>query len=1071
MLFKHRVLRQLHSVLRLLHVGPLRSITPKRTRWIKRVAIALALYTLVGFFAVPAIIKWQMVKQLPKSTHRSARVESVRVNPYALSLGIRGLALTEPDGSTFMSFSNFYVNFEACSSLFHWTWTFKEVRLGSPYGYVAILTNGQFNFANLFTTAPATNAPPAARPRPAALIKSLAITNGVLAVADFYRTTPFQTTFEPIEVRLTNFTTRPRTQSPYAFTASTGEGEYFRWRGNVYAFPPASSGRFELGGVDLKKYGTYDREFTQFDVREGKVTIAATYAFAVEPNGVDLRITNASVLVTNLQMFAPDSTNELVSIPSIVVLGAEADLQKRSAKVRSVETIGGSILARRFRDGTLELWELATPPTNRGPSILNPPLSTNAPPSAVATGPITPWSVLVESITVRDYAARVEDEQPPRAATLVADQIALSVKGLSLASNAPIIVEFSTRVNSNGNVKVEAQGTVLPLAMNVEMDVQMIDLRPFQPYVEEQQVKLTFNSGNVSTKGRASVALEGAHPPTAKFTGDVMLNDVAVIDQTAFQDLFRWKQMAVRGIDFTLSPMSVKVQELACDDLAASVVIGTNKQLTALAALPPGKTNAVAVAVPAPKPATGTDSLLPFPMQLDLLALTNASIHLRDLSINPNCEFDVQQFNGTVRGLSSALNTVAEVDINGRVNESAPFSVTGKVNPFMRDMLIDLVVTNRNTELTAFTTYMEKFGGHELKKGKFTVGLRSNIRQQTLDAEIVVFIDQLTLGPRNNSPDATKLPVKLGVALLKDRNGRIELGVPVNGRLDDPKFKVGPIIWQVVMNLLAKAATSPFALLGALVGGGEELSFIQFAPGQSSIPDTETPKIDKLGRALYDRPALNLEITGSTDDSLDRAALAWLKLERELKGLRMAELAGKNDAPASAEWIRFEQREYARLLKAHYKQRFNRSRPSPEAIIETNGPAGANTNILSGRSITRPAARRGAEMLILRDAVKSVANPTNAVVAPNDARSVTRLASLPTLDADDDVLMQMERELFSNTEIGETDLRELMQQRAQGVQRALLQTQKVESERLFILAPKTPDPASKGQSCVNLSLN
>jgi hypothetical protein len=367
---------------------------------------------------------------------------------------------------------------------------------------------------------------------------------------------------------------------------------------------------------------------------------------------------------------------------------------------------------------------------------------------------------------------------------------------------------------------------------------------------------------------------------------------------------------------------------------------------------------------------------------------------------------------------------------------------------------------------------MEKFGGHELKKGKFTVGLRSSVHQQALDAEIVVFIDQLTLGPRNNSPDATKLPVKLGVALLKDRNGRIEFDVPVKGRLDDPKFSVGPIIWQVVRNLLAKAATSPFALLGALVGGGEELSFVEFAPGQSTIPETEALKIDKLGRALYDRPALSLEITGSTDSSLDQAALAWLKLERELKALRMAELAGKNDSPASAEEIRFEPRDYARALKTHYKQTFNRSRPlPPDPNVETNTLAGANTNIVAGRAVTRPDARRGAEMLTSRDIGKSATKSTNTVVAPSDARSVTRLATLPALDADDEVLAQMERELFKRVEIGEADLRELMQQRAQSVQRALLQTQKVEGERLFILAPKTPDAASKGQTRVNLSLN
>ena len=611
---------------------------PKRAKWLKRLGVAVLLYTVVGFLVLPAIIKWQMVKQLPVFTHRAAAVEAVRVNPYALSLTVRGLTLTEADGSTFASFSNLYVNFEACSSLLHWTLTFKEIQLGSPYGYVAILTNGQFNFANLLTNAPAKNASPP-KPPPPVLVEALVITNGLVAVADFYRAVPFQTKFVPIDLRLTNFTTRPRTGRPYAFMASTGEGEYFNWSGSVGAFPPLSAGKFEHGGIDLKKYGTYSREFTQLDVRDGKMTVAATYAFALETNGLEFTVTNASVLITNLAVFAPDpaATNALVMIPSVVVRGAEANLQKRTAKVQTVETIGGSIFARRFRDGTLELLQLIAPPANRALSILNPPLTTNTAPSA----PAAPWSVLIENIVVKDYAARVEDQQPPKPASIMADQIELTVKGFSLASNAPVTVQLSTRVNNTGAVKLEAQGTVLPVAMDLDLDVSAIDLRPFQPYVEQQQVKLAFTSGTVSTKGRASVALGDTNQLAAKFVGDVVLNDVAIVDQIAFQDFARWKQVAVRGIDFVLAPMSVKIREVACDDFAASVVMGTNQQLTALAVLPPTPTNAAPSAL---KPASG--DLLPFPVQIDLLMLTNASIHLVDLSVQPNCRFDVQQFSG-----------------------------------------------------------------------------------------------------------------------------------------------------------------------------------------------------------------------------------------------------------------------------------------------------------------------------------------------------------------------------------------------------------------------------------------
>jgi hypothetical protein len=1041
----------------------------KRGLWLKRLALAWILYTLVGFLVLPAILKWQLRKQLPLLTHRAARVEAVRVNPYALSLGIRGLALTEPDGSTFASFSNFFLNFEAGSSLLHWTWTFKKIQLDSPYGYVAVLTNGQFNFANLLTNAPTSKATKPASPSrlpPPVRVESLVITNGVVAVADFYRAAPFQSRFAPIDLHVADFTTRPRQDSPYEFTATTGESARLNWAGGLTLVPPASAGKFELVGIDLKKYATYLGEFTQLGVRDGKVSVSATYRFALSTNGVDLTLTNGTVLLTNLQVYAPDATNSLVSIPHVAVHGAVANLRQRTAKVASVETIGGSILARRFRDGTLELLQLAASPTNRAPSILNPPVTTNAPATPVASS--TPWSVLVNTIAVKDYAVHVNDEQPPTPAHIVADQVELTMKDLSLAPNARVSVQLSARVNNTGSVKLGTQGTLLPLALDTDLDINAIDLRPFQPYVEQQQLKLAFTSGDVSTKGSARFALEGTNPPAMKFTGDVALNNIAIVDKIAFEDFARSKQVALSGIDFVLAPMSVKVRELACDEVMTSVVVSTNKQLTALAVLP-AKTNTVAVAgqPPSAPNRSAPESLLPFPVQLDRLALTNASIRFTDLSLQPNCHFAVEQFSGTVLGLSSELNTAADVDITGRVNEGAPFALAGKINPLTRDLIVDLVISNRNTELTGFTPYMEKFGGYPLLKGKLTLGLKYQIKQQALEAQNVVFIDQLTLGQRNNSPEATKLPVKLGVALLKDRNGRIELDVPVKGRLDDPKFAVWPIARHVVENLLLKAATSPFTLLGALVGGGEELSFVDFTPGQSTMKETEMVKVEKLAKALYERPALNLEIAGSADETLDRAALAWLKLEHELKAARMAELAGRTDAPASAEEIQLAPRDYARLLKANYKKTFNRAQPLPATT--TNATTGAITNALP--AITRSETLKGAAALMIHDVSKPAATTAKAPVATENSRATTRPGSFPPLAADDELLAQMESALHAGMDVTANDLRALMQSRAEHVQRALLKTEKVRAERLFILTPKSVDAGAKAQSRVTLSLN
>src|SRR5579859_6953547 len=105
---------------------------PKRPKWLHRTVIALVLYALIGFFLVPVIIKWQMLKRLPAITHRQAALKQVKFNPFALSLTIRGFALTETNGEVFTSFDEFYANFQPVASLFKLGWVFDEISLKKP---------------------------------------------------------------------------------------------------------------------------------------------------------------------------------------------------------------------------------------------------------------------------------------------------------------------------------------------------------------------------------------------------------------------------------------------------------------------------------------------------------------------------------------------------------------------------------------------------------------------------------------------------------------------------------------------------------------------------------------------------------------------------------------------------------------------------------------------------------------------------------------------------------------------------------------------------------------------------
>ncbi|HVO83968.1 MAG TPA: DUF748 domain-containing protein, partial [Syntrophobacteria bacterium] len=243
---------------------------------------------------------------------------------------------------------------------------------------------------------------------------------------------------------------------------------------------------------------------------------------------------------------------------------------------------------------------------------------------------------------------------------------------------------------------------------------------------------------------------------------------------------------------------------------------------------------------------------------------------------------------------------------------------------------LDLKAGVQDIELEPFTPYSGKYAGYAIEKGKLSFNVDYKIDNRKLKADNQVILDQLTFGDKVESPTATKLPVLLAVALLKDRNGVIDVNLPISGSLDDPEFSVGGVILRVLINLIAKAATSPFALLGAAFGGGEELSYVEFQPGLASLDDTAVDKLSKVGKALNDRPGLSLDISGHADPVADREGLKRYLLERAVKAQKVKDLVKRGESAPSLDKVTVEPSEYEQYLTRAYKEaKF----PKPRNVI------------------------------------------------------------------------------------------------------------------------------------------
>ena len=176
--------------------------------------------------------------------------------------------------------------------------------------------------------------------------------------------------------------------------------------------------------------------------------------------------------------------------------------------------------------------------------------------------------------------------------------------------------------------------------------------------------------------------------------------------------------------------------------------------------------------------------------------------------------------------------------------------------------------------------------------------------KRKLDSQNNIFIDQFTFGEKVESPQATSLPVKLAVALLKDRKGEIKLDLPVTGSLDDPKFSV----WrdyradprQPDRESRYLAFRAPRSCLRRR--GRAELRRVRLR--KYGHNGTHHEKARYRLKALHDRPSLKMDIEGHVDMENDRDGLKQLLFERKIKVQKLNEMVKKGEAAVPVDEVK-----------------------------------------------------------------------------------------------------------------------------------------------------------------------
>ncbi len=489
----------------------------------------------------------------------------------------------------------------------------------------------------------------------------------------------------------------------------------------------------------------------------------------------------------------------------------------------------------------------------------------------------------------------------------------LSGKNISTAPDSRGDITLSFEDELGGSVSANGSLSILPVSADLQLVVAGYHILPFRSHVLDK-VRIIIEDGKIGTKGNIKINQSTEGKLTAAYKGTAEVSDFVSVDEITKDRFLEFKTLNFLNIDTGYNPGFLKIDNISLLDFYAGLIINPDKTINVLTILKKEASTEKTKETKETKAPRLFD-----PIIIKAVNFEKGRVNFTDKLVKPTYSTDLVDIKGKVSGLSSAETGRAGVELKGKLDKTVPIEITGEIDPFSEDLFADIQINLDNKDLSPLTPYSGKYLGYVIDKGKLVLNLKYTINGEKLDSRNRIFIDQFTLGDEVESPDAIKLPVKLGIALLKNRKGEIDLDVPVTGEIDDPEFSVGYFVLKVIGNIIEKAVTAPFSFIGSIFGGGEELGYVEFDYGNSVITEKNAKKLDIMVTALYDRPLLKLDIEGHADIDKDTENLRRAVLEKKIKSAKYDDYIKRGLKPPSVEKIDIKPDEYRKYLIMAYK--------------------------------------------------------------------------------------------------------------------------------------------------------
>ncbi|MEE3627719.1 DUF748 domain-containing protein [Nitrospirillum sp. BR 11752] len=777
-------------------------------------ALAILLtYTAAGFLVAPLLIRRQVVDLGQATFQRPPTLDGVSVNPYALSVELRGFRLTEADGGPLLGFDRLYVRL-APAGLLRWAWGIADIQVQGLRATLVRYGETDTNIGRLIQAAARDDGPANGPAKadgqsgdqsgglPRLLIRHVTIVDAAADLTDQVPGTPFKTKVGPVSMEFNDLSTLPERQGRQHVQVGLEGGATLEWTGTSSLNPIVSAGHVAARGPYIPLLARYFGDALPVKVPTGTVAADLDYQLSRGKGaGYALAIDHLSLAVRGLTVHEAGVKTPFLTLPELHLAGGRLTWPAKTVGADTLTVDGLSLDVRRGEDG--RLGPMPWSPGNAGPD----PDTQQAPPAAGTA----PWSAVLGKVLLRKAKIQVEDRATREPARLELTPIDLTVEGVSSQAGASFPFTLAAALSAGGQIKAAGKVTALPtLGLEAKLAASDLPVAAAQPYVHDW-ARVDIRDGRLAADGDLTYSAADGLALAGK--GDVLA--LAVAEQGGDTPLVSWDSLGVDHYEYRQSANDLRISQITVAAPYVRLQVAANQTTNF---------NHLMVVRAAPTALASAPASPPV-VSVGRVVVTGGKADYGDASLPLPFSAHITNLQGEVAALTTAATSSSRLALRGQVGDFGQVTVQGRLVPFDPGRNTHVNLLFRNVEFPELSPYTVKFAGRRIAQGRLDVDLHYEVDGGRLNGTNRVVIRDIKLGDRVDVPGALDLPLDLAIALLKDDEGKINVDLPVSGNINDPRFDIGSVIRAAAADLLTNLVTAPFRALAALFDGGTRTSW------------------------------------------------------------------------------------------------------------------------------------------------------------------------------------------------------------------------------------------------------